>query len=101
MERDPQAWSDVWMRLNYPLPEDADRGRAAGLITDEQHGEIHQAWRDRDTPPQDTRLGSGIGIHIGGVEPPDWTLGCIALETSDGIEVYEHVQVGTTVVIRP
>jgi hypothetical protein len=100
MTDDPRRWGDVFMLLNYPQPEDADRGLAAGLIDEEEHGEIHAAAERRETPPQDTALGSGIGIHIGGIRPTNWTEGCVALEREDGIEVYRQTRVGTPVAIR-
>jgi hypothetical protein len=100
MQQNPRRWGDVWMLLNYPLPEDAERGLAAGLITRQQRDAIVEADRNRETPPQDTRLGSGIGIHIGGIKPRTWTQGCIALQTADGIEVYRQVRVGTQVAVR-
>lgn len=101
MHRDPQAWSDVWMRLDYPLPEDADRGLEAGIIDESRHRAIQAAHAASETPPQDTDLGSGIGIHIGGVGEPDWTLGCVALERDHGIEIYEQTRLGTPVLIQP
>ena len=101
MQQDPRRWDEVWMLLDYPLPEDGERGLAAGLIDQSQRDEIVRAHRRDETPPQDTRLGRGIGIHIGGIRPRDWTQGCIALEREDGIEVCRQVRVGTPVVIRP
>jgi hypothetical protein len=100
MRANPRRWGDVWMLLNYPLPEDAERGLAAGLIGRQQRDAIVEAAQRREVPPQDTRLGSGIGIHIGGIKPRNWTQGCIALEREDGIEVCEQVRVGTPVTIR-
>lgn len=100
MQPEVRRWSDVWMLLDYPLPEDAERGLAAGLISREQRDAIIEAARNHGTPPQDTRLGSGIGIHVGGIKPRTWTQGCIALEIQDGIEVFRQVRIGTRVTIR-
>jgi len=96
----PRTWRDLFMLLNYPLPEDGARGVAAGLIDEEQRRAIVAAADRGRKPPQDTALGSGIGIHIGGIDPPNWTQGCIALERQDGIEVYEQVRAGTPVIVR-
>jgi len=101
VQSEPRRWRDVWMRLNYPLPEDAERGLAAGLIDREQRDAIVAAGERREIPPRNTRLGSGIGIHIGGITPRDWTEGCIALQTADGVEVAGQVRAGTRVVVRP
>ena len=101
MQPNPRRWSDIWMLLNYPLPEDAERGLAAGLIDRAQRDAIVEAGQRGDTPLQNTRLGSGIGIHVGGIRPRDWTQGCIALEREDGIEVCRQVRIGTPVTVRP
>ena len=100
MQADPQHWGDVWILLNYPTPEDAERGLAARLIDREQHRAIVEAAEQRGIPPQNTDLGSGIGIHIGGIKPDNWTQGCVALERDEGIEVYQQTRLGTPVVIQ-
>jgi L,D-peptidoglycan transpeptidase YkuD (ErfK/YbiS/YcfS/YnhG family) len=50
-------------------------------------------------PPQDTALGSEIYIHGGGVEK-DWTRGCVALEDSEMLELFETIPHGTRVMIE-
>jgi len=100
MQANPQHWGDVWMLLSYPTPEDAERGLAARLINREQHRAIVEAAEQREIPPQNTDLGSGIGIHIGGIKPANWTQGCMALERDDGIEVYQQTRLGTPVAIQ-
>ena len=97
----PRAWNDLWLRLDYPLPEDAERGLRNGLITAPQHQAILATHERGEIPPRDTALGSGVGIHIGGVVPPNWTQGCIALRRADGVEIGAQVQVGTPVTIVP
>ena len=94
------TWKDLWMRLDYPLPEDAERGLVAGIISQPERDDILRAHRRGETPSQKTALGSGVGIHIGGPEPPQWTQGCLALREADGVEVYEQVRVGTMVTIE-
>ena len=59
-----------------------------------------EAAEQRGIPPQNTDLGSGIGIHIGGIKPANWTQGCVALERDEGIEVYRQTRLGTHVVIQ-
>jgi hypothetical protein len=94
-----QGWRQYWMRLNYPLPEDARRGYAQGLITAEQREAIIAAARRGETPPQDTALGGGIGLHVGGIASLTWTQGCIALREEDGAELMRCVRVGTPVTV--
>lgn len=91
-----------WLRLSYPNIEDATRGLRQGLIDWPIHNEIVAAINNGTTPPQYTRLGGGIGIH-GGDKPsfgPDWTWGCVGLSDKDVEDFYDHVAVGTKVVIR-
>ena len=89
------------MRLSYPHAVAARRGLAEGLITQDQHDEILAALGEQQTPPQDTPLGSGLAIHVGGISSLAWTEGCIALRREDGRELYAHTPVCTPVVIRP
>jgi len=84
------------MRLSYPNAQDAARGLAEGLITEAQKRAIERAIAVRQTPPQNTRLGSSIRIHGGGIGK-DWTLGCIALRDPDVIDLYASVKTGTAV----
>lgn len=87
------------MRISYPNAEDAARGLEAGLVTQAQHDAIVEAIEAGQMPPQNTKLGSSIRIHGGGVEK-DWTAGCIALRDEDVIEIYDVVQPGTSVTVR-
>lgn len=89
------------MRLSYPNAEDAQRGFRDGLIGESERDAIVAAIADTETPPRDTDLGSGIGIHIGGHEPPTWTDGCVGLARGYGIEIYEQMSVGASVRIEP
>ncbi len=95
-----RAWDSVWMRLSYPNAEDACRGLRDGLITEEQARAIKRAIAAGEIPPRHTNLGSGIGIHAGGIEPPTWTQGCIALQRAHAEEIYRHTRLGTVVTIR-
>ncbi len=95
-----RAWDAVWMRLSYPNAEDARRGLQDGLITEEQARAIERAIAAGEIPPRETNLGSGIGIHAGGIEPRTWTQGCIALQRAHAEEIYRHTRPGTVVSIR-
>ena len=86
------------MRLSYPSKKDAVRGLEEGLVTQAQHDAIVAAIEKGEMPPQDTKLGSSIRIHGGGVGE-DWTAGCIALRDEDAIEVYDAVVPGTKVTV--
>jgi uncharacterized protein YijF (DUF1287 family) len=86
------------MRLSYPCTADADQGLKAGIVTKAERDAIEEAVTSGQTPPQNTRLGSSIRIHGGGVHG-DWTAGCIALRDEDIIELYDNVTHGTRVIV--
>jgi murein L,D-transpeptidase YafK len=86
--------------LSYPNIENAERGLRDGLISRAQHDAIVRAIRRKAAPPQNTALGGDIYIHGNGASS-DWTWGCVALENADIKELFDAVQVGTLVTIRP
>jgi lipoprotein-anchoring transpeptidase ErfK/SrfK len=51
-------------------------------------------------PPQNTKLGGLIYIHGNGSRT-DWTWGCVALENWEFKELYDAIEVGTPVSIKP
>jgi len=85
--------------LSYPNVEDAERGLRDGLISRTQHDAIVKAIKRKATPPQNTELGGDIYIHGNGASS-DWTWGCVALENEDMRELFDAVQVGTSVTIQ-
>lgn len=94
-----------WMRLSYPSEKHAEIGLRKNLIDDRVRRQIITDLKRLATPPQNTPLGGGIGIHggtdriFGGVQL-DWTAGCIGLYDSDAEEIYDQVRVGTKVVVK-
>ncbi len=91
-----------WMRLSYPNIEDASRGLNGGLIDKSTYNLIYNAIINGKTPPQNTALGGGIGIHGGGRDSygSDWTWGCVGLTNTDAEDFYNYMYVGTKVVIQ-
>jgi murein L,D-transpeptidase YafK len=98
--KNPQSRYDKALALSYPGPQDAERGRAAGLITDAEYRRILDAWSAKQPPPFDTALGGDVCIHGAG-SSWDWTQGCIALNFLDIEELYRVIPLGTSVEIRP
>jgi murein L,D-transpeptidase YafK len=86
--------------ISYPNAEDAERGLRDGLISRAQHDAIVKAIKRKATPPQNTALGGDIYIHGNGASS-DWTWGCVALENEDIRELFDAVEVGTPVTIKP
>lgn len=79
-----RPWSQFYgaLTLDYPAPRDAERGLAAGTLTQSQHDAILAARPRGRLPPMSTPMGGLILIHGGG-SASDWTLGCIALDNDD------------------
>ncbi len=86
--------------LSYPAPDDAARGLRDGIISQSEHDRILAAHRLQRTPPWNTGLGGEIFIHGCGASS-DWTLGCVALENDAMKTLFDLVEVGTPVEIRP
>lgn len=91
-----------WMRLSYPNIEDAQRGLDSGLISKATYDAIVDAINNGGTPPQDTALGGGVGVHGGSTKAlgANWTWGCVGLSNSDVEDFYPYVRVGTKVTIQ-
>jgi murein L,D-transpeptidase YafK len=98
--KNPKSKYHLSLCLNYPNIQDAERGLAAGQITQEEHDAIIEAVLNGRMPPQDTRLGGEIYIHGGGTDG-DWTQGCIGLADEEMTELFEIAVVGTKVAITP
>lgn len=91
-----------WMRLSYPNIEDAERGLDSGLIDKATYDSIVNAINNGQTPPQNTALGGGVGIHGGSTLKlgTNWTYGCVGLSNADVEDFYNFVKVGTRVTIE-
>lgn len=85
--------------ISYPNTNNAKRGLRDGLINKEQYQQIVDANQSRSTPPQKTALGGQIYIHGNGSHK-DWTLGCVALDDKDVLELFNAISVGTRVIIK-
>ncbi|MEC8425185.1 MAG: L,D-transpeptidase, partial [Myxococcota bacterium] len=96
----PRSRFHLFLGLGYPTAEDAERGLAAGLVTQAQATRIQEADAARRQPPWNTALGGAIGIHGEGGSS-DWTLGCIAVENAEIEELWSVVPMGTRVVVAP
>jgi murein L,D-transpeptidase YafK len=86
--------------LSYPNIEDANRGLKANLISQAEFDEIQTTINAKQMPPQKTKLGGEIYIHGGGCNA-DWTQGCVALQNEQMKELFDVIEVGATVFIKP
>ena len=85
--------------LSYPNIEDARRGLHEELISQTEYDSIAKAITDKKMPLQNTNLGGEIYIHGGGRET-DWTKGCVALFDEEIKEIFDQIEVGTSVRIE-
>ena len=86
--------------VSYPSVDDAKRGLEQNLISRSEHDAIVEAIKNKQTPPQNTKLGGEIYIHGSG-SATDWTLGCVALSNNDMKELFDAIPVKTSVKIEP
>lgn len=97
---------EIFIGINYPNLDDAERGREKGLISEPVYRAIRDALRTNGRPPQETALGGYIGIHgIGKGDPGvhaafNWTNGCIALTNEQIGDLVGRVKPGMRVVIQ-
>lgn len=92
-----------FLGISYPNADDAERGYQHKLIDASQWADIFFANLRGDAPPYHTSLGGRVGIHGYGGRPfvqVDWTEGCIAVSDEDIEFIYDHVPVGTAVIIN-
>lgn len=86
--------------LNYPNAADAAKALAEGRISKSQHDKIvYEVDRGRQ-PPWNTPLGGEILIH-GKKDGRSETLGCIAVEDEEIVEIFPRIVEGTPVIILP
>ena len=98
-----------FIQLDYPNLVDAWYGYKNKIIDAKEFKSIATAYKNREIPPQDTKLGGFIGIHGLGVENEkklaihqdiNWTEGCIALTNEEINDLRKFVDVGTPVIIK-
>lgn len=102
-EKHRSARFHLFLGLNYPNIDDAERGYRDGLIDPDQWVDIFFANARGQPPPSGTRLGGQVGIHGFGERPllpVDWTEGCIAVSNDEIEYLYDRLPVGTPVIIR-
>ena len=93
-----------WIHINYPNKYDAQIGLDNKIIKKSEYKKIINALNKNSIPPQNTKLGGGIGIH--GWTKADWkkndrnlTWGCISMHNKDIIEFYDWIDINTKIII--
>jgi len=96
----------LFLTLDYPTLEYAERAHREGSLPEAQLHRIRAALAADRPPPQDTALGGHIGIHGIGAGSPDihrnvnWTDGCIALTNDQVEDLARRIVPGIVVKIR-
>ncbi len=96
----------LFIAIDYPTLEDADRAHQAGRLGDTEWRRIREARLAGRQAPPDTALGGQIGIHGIGIGDPwiheiaNWTNGCIALTDAQVDALAAQVSTGMRVKIR-
>lgn len=98
--KNPKSRFYLSLGISYPDAVDAERGLSQDIISREEHDKIVAAQEKKAIPPWNTTLGGEIFIHGSG-SSSDWTLGCVALDDAEMKILFDLIEVGTKVEIRP
>jgi len=86
--------------VSYPDAADATRGLTNSWISQSVHDQIVTAQNNCTLPPQQSELGGLIEVHgMGGSN--DWTLGCVAIDSSGIDALWAVLEVGDSIVVLP
>lgn len=88
--------------IDFPDEDYAGRALELGVIGDDDYRRIMKALEMGEPPPTDTPLGGPIGIqgNFFPIQNRRFTDGSLALSNADINELYEHVTVGTPLIIK-
>jgi murein L,D-transpeptidase YafK len=98
--KNPQSKYHLSLGLNYPNKQDAELGLAANIIDQQTHNAICAAHDNGQLIPWKTALGGEIFIH-GDYQNRTWSEGCIRMTNNDIEELYNMIEIGTSVTIIP
>ncbi len=98
--RNPASQYHRFLGISYPNAEDAARGRQQNLINLAEFKQIEAAMTRKACPPWKTALGGEVGLHGPGPHAT-WTHGCISMEPDQIERLYDALQLGDEVIIRP
>ena len=98
--RNDKSVAYLSLGLSYPSSDDADKGFASGLITEEQRDAIKKAISSGVMPPWNTPLGGAIMIH-GNYRENGATRGCVAVANDVMDVLWQYCMLGARVDIGP
>lgn len=96
--RNDKSKYTLFLGLNYPNVQDAQRGLKNRLIVESEFEKINNEIENEKRPDWSTSLGGAVGIHGGGTLS-DWTSGCIALSDDDIRIIWQYTKMNTPVEI--
>ncbi|HML36992.1 MAG TPA: L,D-transpeptidase [Bacillota bacterium] len=96
--KNPQSKFTLFLGISYPNIQDAERGLAEGLISQEEFDHIKTSIESGKRPCWETTLGGKIGIHGMGATR-DWTAGCVAMDDDDIRWLWDQAEIGDSVEI--
>jgi murein L,D-transpeptidase YafK len=96
--KNPKSKYTLFLGISYPNIQDAERGLAEGLISQEEFEQIKNSIESGKRPCWETALGGKIGIHGMGASR-DWTAGCVAMDDDDIRWLWDRTEIGDTVEI--
>lgn len=97
----------LFIPIDYPSRDDAEQALSEGRLARAAYERIVEAHERGLPPPEDTRLGGGLGFHgegerwRGDSRHLDWTYGCIAVTDAEIEFVAARIAPGVRVWIHP
>lgn len=92
------ASRNKFLEISYPNKTDAEKAYEENRIKRTEYNAIITAIDQGERPPANTALGGGIGIYA---EDITSTAGGIAVKQEDILILWEYVDIGTMVEIKP
>lgn len=91
----------LFLQISYPSFKDAQHGSVNNIIQHTDYNRIIDAYKNKQIPPTDTKLGGPIGIHGFGAESSWTTDGSISMHNIHMEELFWNIDNGTPVAIVP
>lgn len=91
-----------FFEIDFPNMENVEDAYEQGLLSDADYERCMTAQRTGEPIPRDLRIGGGIGIqgNFFAFMGRQFTDGSVALSNNNINEIFDHIPVGTPVIIR-
>lgn len=91
----------LFLRINYPSPDDAKRGSVQQIVRPFEEAAILNTWEKNLCPPTNTALGGPLGVHGFGAESSWTTDGSLSMHNTHMEELFWNMATGTPIAIIP